>query len=237
MESLKNFVFALFFGSTAAFAAPPLIAIDVGHGGVDGGATSARGRPEFAFNREFAGVLAGVMRERGLGVREVNFAGDIGSLTARPVQAAGSDFFIAIHHDSIGEAWLKPWVWEGVEQTYTEVKRGYGIFVSAQNPDPESSLLCATSIGAILRRAGFEPSTWHARKHLAADAENGVWYYDNLVVLYKTTLPAVLFEAGVIKHRDEELELGDPVRQARMADAVTTGIAACLFATGKSVRE
>ena len=237
MESLKNFGFALFFGSTAAFAAPSLIAIDVGHGGVDGGATSARGRPEFAFNREFAGVLAGVMRERGLGVREVNFAGDIGSLTARPAQAAGSDFFIAIHHDSIGEAWLKPWVWEGVEQTYTEVKRGYGIFVSAQNPDPESSLLCATSIGAILRRAGFEPSTWHARKHLAADAENGVWYYDNLVVLYKTTLPAVLFEAGVIKHRDEELELGDPVRQARMADAVTTGIAACLFATGKSVRE
>ena len=58
MESLKNFGFALFFGSTAAFAAPPLIAIDVGHGGVDGGATSARGRPEFAFNREFAGVLA-----------------------------------------------------------------------------------------------------------------------------------------------------------------------------------
>ena len=95
MESLKNFGFALFFGSTAAFAAPPLIAIDVGHGGVDGGATSARGRPEFAFNREFAGVLAGVMRERGLGVREVNFAGDIGSLTARPAQAAGSDFFIA----------------------------------------------------------------------------------------------------------------------------------------------
>ena len=182
MESLKNFGFALFFGSTAAFAAPPLIAIDVGHGGVDGGATSARGRPEFAFNREFAGVLAGVMRERGLGVREVNFAGDIGSLTARPAQAAGSDFFIAIHHDSIGEAWLKPWVWEGVEQTYTEVKRGYGIFVSAQNPDPESSLLCATSIGAILRRAGFEPSTWHARKHLAADAENGVWYYDNLAM-------------------------------------------------------
>ena len=34
------------------------------------------------------------MRERGLGVREVNFAGDIGSLAARPVQAIGSDFFM-----------------------------------------------------------------------------------------------------------------------------------------------
>ena len=81
------------------------------------------------------------------------------------------------------------------------------------------------------------PSTWHGRRHLAADAENGVWYFDNLVVLYRTTLPAVLFEAGVIKHREEELELLDPERQALMADAVATGIAACLFVTGKSARE
>jgi N-acetylmuramoyl-L-alanine amidase len=234
----KNvFIFALLFRLTVAIAAPPLIAIDVGHGGKDGGATSARGLPEFAFNREFAGVLAGVMRERGQDVREINFAGDIGSLIARPVQAAGSDFFISIHHDSIGEAWLKPWLWEGTEQTYTEVKRGYGIFVSAQSPDLETSLRCASSIGAMLRRAGFAPSTWHGRKHLAADAENGVWYYDNLVVLYRTTLPAVLFEAGVIKHREEELELADPERQARMADALATGIAGCLFVTGKSARE
>jgi len=232
-----NLVFALFFRLTVAMAAPPLVAIDVGHGGVDGGATSARGRPEFAFNRDFAGVLASVMRERGQAVREINFAGDIGSLIARPVQAAGSDFFISIHHDSIGEAWLKPWVWEGREQTYTEVKRGYGIFVSAQNPDPETSLRCASSVGALLRRAGFTPSTWHGRKHLPADAENGVWYYNNLVVLYRTTLPAVLFEAGVIKHREEELELADPERQLRMADAVATGLAACLFVTGISAQE
>lgn len=232
--TFKNvFIFALFFRLTVAIAAPPLIAVDVGHGGLDGGATSARGRPEFAFNQEFAGILAGVLRERGQAVREINFAGNIGSLIARPEQAAGSDFFISIHHDSIGESWLKPWIWEGAEQTYTEVKRGYGIFVSAQNPDPETSLRCASSIGAMMRRAGFAPSTWHGRKHLAADAENGVWYYDNLVVLYRTTLPAVLFEAGVIKHRDEELELADPERQARMADALATGIAACLFVRPK----
>ena len=49
------------------------------------------------------------------------------------------------------------------------------------------------------------------------------------MVLYRTTLPAVLFEAGVIKHRDEELALQDAERQERMADALATGIAACLF--------
>lgn len=209
--------------------AAPLIAVDVGHGGLDTGAISARGRTEFAFNRDFAGVLAETLRQREMAVREVNFDGRIGSLAARPQAANGSDFFISVHHDSVSEAWLLDWQWEGKPQRYTEVKRGYGIFVSAQNPDPATSLRCASTIGAMMRRAGFAPSTWHARKHQPADAENGVWYYDNLVVLYRTQLPAVLFEAGVIKHRDEELELLDSERQARMADAVATGIAACLY--------
>lgn len=232
MPFLRPTIFALLLWSTAALAAPALVAVDVGHGIKDSGALSARGRPEFDFNQVFAGVLAEALRSRQLNVSEINFAGDIGSLAARPAQARGSDFFISIHHDSISEAWLQFWDWDGREASYTQVKRGYGIFVSAQNPDLSTSLRCASTIGAMLRRAGFVPSTWHGRRHLAADAENGVWYYDNLVVLYRTTLPAVLFEAGVIKHREEELELRDPERQARMADAVATGIAACL-----SVRE
>ena len=230
-------LFALFSWSTAALALPPLVAVDVGHGVRDSGAISARGRSEFEFNRVFAGVLAGALRARDLGVREINFAGDIGSLAERPAQAAGSDFFIAIHHDSISLPYLKFWDWDGSEASYTELKRGFGLFVSAKNPDLATSLRCASSMGAMLRRAGFVPTPWHGRNHLAADAENGVWYYDNLVVLYRTTLPAVLFEAGVIKHREEELDLLDPERQARMADALVTGIAACLFVTGKSAQE
>ncbi|RIX48387.1 MAG: N-acetylmuramoyl-L-alanine amidase [Rhodocyclales bacterium GT-UBC] len=214
--------------------AAPLVAVDVGHSLSDGGATSARGRSEFEFNRMLAGVLADALREKQMAVREINFAGDIGSLIERPQQAAGSDFFIAIHHDSISENWLKFWDWDGSEQSYTEVKRGFGLFVSAQNPDPKTSLRCASSMGAMLRRAGFVPSAWHGRRHVAADLANGVWYYDNLVVLYRTTLPAVLFEAGVIKHREEELELLDSERQARMADALASGIAACLSVREKS---
>ncbi|PKO35504.1 MAG: N-acetylmuramoyl-L-alanine amidase [Betaproteobacteria bacterium HGW-Betaproteobacteria-7] len=223
--------------AAAPLAAAPLVAVDVGHGLVDSGAISARGRSEFEFNRQFATVLGRALEQRQIAVRRVNFAGDIGSLQERPQQAAGSDFFLSVHHDSISPDWLQFWDWDGSEASYTEVKRGFGLFVSAQNPDLASSLRCASTIGAVLRRNGFTPSSWHGRKHLAADGLNGVWYYDNLVVLYRTTLPAVLFEAGVIKHREEELELLDPQRQARMADAVATGIAACLFVTGKSVRD
>lgn len=230
-------VFAIFSLSTVAFADAPLVAVDVGHSLSDTGAISARGRTEYDFNRVFAGVLADALLEHQLRVREVNFSGDIVRLTDRPKKALGSDFFIAVHHDSIGEKYLKFWDWDGSEASYTDVKRGFGIFVSENNPDLATSLRCASTMGAMLRRAGFEPSTWHARKHLPADAENGVWYYNNLVVLYRTTLPAVLFEAGVIKHREEELELLNPERQGRMADALATGVAACLFVKEKSVQE
>lgn len=211
----------------------PVVAVDVGHGLVDGGATSARGRSEFAFNRDFSVLLAGQLAQRQIVVREINFDGRIESLKARPEAAIGSDFFVSVHHDSVSEAYLQDWLWAGQLLRYTEVKQGYGIFISAANPSPETSLLCASAVGAMLRRAGFVPTPWHGRKHQAADAENGVWYYDNLVVLYRTTLPALLFEAGVIKHKDEELLLLDPSRQQRMADAFASGIAACLQVRGK----
>lgn len=230
---MKNFALSLAV-VPALVLAQPEVAVDVGHGLADSGAISARGRTEFAFNRDFAGQLATAVRAHGLGVREVNFDGRIASLAARPQAAAGTAFFISIHHDSIGEAWLKPWEWQGQPQTYTDVKRGFGLFVSLQNPGLATSLRCASAIGAWLRRQGFVGATHHADSlaHTPrpyADVQNTVHYYDNLVVLYRTTLPAVLFEAGVIKHRAEELALLDPARQERMADAIATGIAACLY--------
>lgn len=225
-------------GSTSAGAAEALaVAVDVGHTLAAPGAISARGRPEFEFNRELAGRLLAALMERGLRSVAVNLDGRIESLDARPAAAVGADFFISIHHDSVGADLLQPWQWNGQDLTYSEAKRGFALFVSANNPDPAASLECASAMGARLRRLGFAPAPQHRWKHVAADAENGVWYYNNLVVLYRTTLPAVLFEAGVIKHREEELELLDRKRQARMADGLASGIAACLQIRGKPARE
>lgn len=209
------------------------IAVDVGHGTVDRGAISARGRSEFDFNRVLAGRLSAALQAQAVPVVEVNFDGALRELAERPRRAAPAAFFISIHHDSIGEAYLQPWEWEGTAQTYTDAKRGFGIFISRQNPFPVESLRCASLLGQHLRLAGFEPSAWHAFKHQAGDAENGVWYYDNLVVLYRTELPSVLFEAGVIKHRDEELALLDPERQQHMAETLAGALAECLMTREK----
>lgn len=132
---------------------------------------------------------------------------------------------------------LEAWEWQGARLTFSDRHAGFSLFVSHDSPDLETSLRCASAIGARLRRLGFVGATHHAdslarRPRPYADMQNTVHYYDNLVVLYRTTLPAVLFEAGVIKHRDEELALLDPVRQERMADAIASGIAACLYVPG-----
>lgn len=222
------FIVAAVLAATAISAAE--VALDVGHGVADPGAISARGRAEFAFNRDFAQVLQAALTARGIAVRPINVDGDIGSLAARPQAAAGADFFLSLHHDSVSEELLQEWPWQGETRTYSDAHAGFSLYVSRDNPAPEFSGRCASAIGAMLRRAGFVPSRHHFPKRAWADETNAVHFYDNLVVLYRTALPAVLFEAGVIKHRDEELLLRNPRRQARMADAVATGIAACLYA-------
>jgi N-acetylmuramoyl-L-alanine amidase len=209
------------------------VAVDVGHTLAAPGAISARGRKEFDFNRSLAGKIAEALASRRLDVRWINRDGRIDSLEARTMQAAGSHFFLSVHHDSVQAELLETWHWHGQAQTFSDRHRGFSMFVSRDSPDLTTSLRCASAIGARLRRMGFVPATHHAdslpgRTRPYADETHAVHYYDNLIVLYRTTLPAVLLEAGIIKHREEELELGDPVRQARMADAVATGIAACL---------
>jgi len=226
----------LLLAALLAPSVPPAaeIAVDVGHTLAEPGATSARGRPEFDFNRVLAERLVGELQVRRLMPRLINFDGRIAQLAARPEQAVGAHLLISIHHDSVHADLLQEWDWDGTIQTYSDLHSGFALFVSRRNPDLAMSLRCASAVGARLRRLGFSPATHHARPQVgptrpAADEDNAVHYYDNLVVLHRSTTPALLFEAGVIKHRAEELSLRDPKQQDRMADAIATGLAACLF--------
>ena len=204
------------------------VAVDIGHTLDAPGATSARGRSEFEFNREFAERLVDALRSRGLRVETINADGRIASLKARPQAAAGAAFFLSIHHDSVNAAELRPWQWNGQVLDYNDEFSGHSLFVSRDNPDTARSILCARTIGARLQRLGFEPTHKNGRRRAYADHQHAVHYYDGLAVLRHARIPAVLFEAGVIKNRDEELLLRDPARQARMADGIATALVACL---------
>lgn len=206
------------------------IALDVGHTLAAPGATSARGRSEFEFNLDLARALAAALRAQGFAVRLINEDGRIPSLQQRPRMAAGARLLLSIHHDSVSAFALRPWQWQGQNLDYNDDFAGHSLFVSRDNPDTARSILCARVIGARLQRMGFAPTHKNGRRRAYADTEHAVHYYDGLAVLRHARMPALLFEAGVIKHRAEELLLRDPARIARMADGIATAVAACLIA-------
>ena len=62
------------------------------------------------------------------------------------------------------------------------------------------------------------------RRRELVDPTNGVYRYDQLIVLRTTHMPAVLLEAGSIINRKEELDLAKPQRVALVADAATHAV-------------
>jgi N-acetylmuramoyl-L-alanine amidase len=215
-----------------------LVAIDVGHFLAEPGALSARGRPEFEFNRELAARISAALAARGLGVVVVGADGNMSVLSRRTAAARGADLLVSVHHDSVQPHYLEGWDHEGETLRFSDRFAGFSLFVSRRNPDPPASLACASAIGARLRAAGFGPSLYHAEpipgeSKPFADRTNGVHYFDNLVVLHTAAGAAVLLEAGVIVNRAEELSMRDPAVQGRIADAVAAGVAKCLAGRGK----
>ena len=209
------------------------IAIDVGHYLEEPGAISARGRPEFEFNLDLARAIEAVLKARGHATKLIGADGKMKDLWRRPREADGSDLFISVHHDSLQEKYLMPWMYEGTERRYSDMFSGFSLFVSRENPDWEKGLRCASAIGTALNGAGFKPSLYHADPILGenrpfADKDNGVHYFDHLAVLRHATMPALLFEAGVIVNRVEEINMSDKNIQKQIAAGVADGIEACL---------
>lgn len=216
-----------------AQAPDPLVAVDVGHFLAEPGAISARGRSEHEFNRELAGDIVEALIARGLRVQFIGADGHASVLRERTVAARAASLFISVHHDAVQPQFVGEWVFDGVQRKFSDRYAGFSLFVSRANRDAARSLACASAIGRALRASGFTPSLYHAEPIAGesrpfADRDNGVHYYDELVVLKTAEQPAVLLEAGVIVNRDEELALRDSARRARMAAAVAEGSAACI---------
>ena len=217
----------------AATCRAATVAVDVGHFLEEPGATSARGRPEFEFNRELAAEIESSAQRIGLKAELIGYDGFMSQLTSRTAAAAGTDFFLAVHHDSVQPYLIHTWEYDSVERRFNDDHAGFSLFISRKNGQVKKSLACASAIGAALRGAGFVPSLYHA-DHIPgenkpfADKANGVHYYDNLIVLKTARSPAVLLEAGVIVNRDEELRARSAEVQKRMASAVAAGLERCL---------
>ena len=209
------------------------IALDVGHYLKNPGAISARGVPEFEYNLQLAREVAETLRQAGHRTLLIGDDGLAEELGSRAPRANGMDLFISIHHDSVQPRFLSEWEHEGATRLYSDLFSGFSLFVSHLNPHEAACLECASAIGAALRRAGFKASRYHADPVLGenrpfADEANGVHYFDNLVVLKTAGIPALLFEAGVIVNRDEEMRMRDPAVRRAIAGSITAAVAHCV---------
>ena len=224
---------AWWLASTMSPACAALIAIDVGHYLEKPGAISARGRPEFEFNLDLAREIDTEIKSYGHKTRLIGDDGRIKELWRRPRAARGADVLISVHHDSVQERYLSSWRYEDADHRYSDMFSGFSIFVSRENAGWRKGLQCASAVGAALIKAGFRPSLYHAdpvygENRPFADKAHGVHFYDHLAVLRRADMPALLFEAGVIVHREQEITLRDSSEQKKMAASVALGIAACL---------
>jgi len=225
-------------GCLAADALAVTVAIDVGHSAETPGAISARGEGEFFFNSRLASEIEQALQARALSTRLGIYLDKSPSLIERSERAKGADLLLSIHHDSVQPQYLTEWSHNGQSYRYSDLFRGFSLFVSRDNVDPAGSLRCASAVGSELVRAGFTPSLYHAEPIQGegrpfADEPNGVHYFDPLVVLRTAHSAALLLEAGVIVHREEETALSKESTRKSIAQAVGAGVASCLPAAGR----
>jgi N-acetylmuramoyl-L-alanine amidase len=210
------------------------IVVDVGHTAKSEGATSARGVPEFAFNLHLAQRIEAKLKAAGFaGTRLLVTEGNARPSLVRRVTVANdlpADLFLSIHHDSVPNKLLEDWDFEGNKRHFSDRFSGYSVWVSRNNPDFKTSLAFAELLARQMKARGMTYAHQYTEaimghyQHPLLNKDTGVYSYDELIVLRKTHMPAVLLEAGSIINRDEELKMDSPERR----DIISSGVAAAM---------
>jgi len=216
--------------ATACDPANFRIVVDVGHTKESDGAMSARNVPEFDFNLKLARRIEEKLKSDGFVATRLLVTDG----KARPslftrvaaAQRLQANLFLSIHHDSVPDKLLEDWDFEGKKSHFSDRFSGYSVWVSHDNPDFKTSLAFAELLAKEMKAQGQDYAHQYTQpimgryQHPLLNRETGVYSHDELVVLGKTRIPAVLLEAGSIINRDEELKMSSPERQTITAGAV-----------------
>jgi N-acetylmuramoyl-L-alanine amidase len=206
------------------------IVLDVGHTAKSEGATSARNVAEFIFNLRLAQRIEEKLKADGFPeTRLLVTEGKARRSLVKRVAAANelhASLFLSIHHDSVPNALLENWEFEGKKSHFSDRFAGYSVFVSRDNPDFKTSLSFAELVAKEMKAEGLQYGRQYTLpimgryRHPLLNKETGVYGYDQLVVLKSTRMPAVLLEAGSIINRDEEIKMDSPERRDIISSAV-----------------
>jgi N-acetylmuramoyl-L-alanine amidase len=210
------------------------IVLDVGHTAESEGAISARNVSEFTYNLRLAKRIEAKLKAEGFAETKLLVTeGKARRSLFRRVDAASdlrADLLLSIHHDSVPNKFLEEWEFGGKKSRFSDRFSGYSVFVSRSNPDYRTSLAFAELIGKEMKAQGLDYAQQYSQPIMGRyqrkllNKETGVYRYDELIVLRKTRMAAVLLEAGSIINRDEELKMSSPERR----DIISSGVAAAV---------
>ncbi len=191
------------------------IVLDVGHTAELEGAISARNVSEFVFNLRLAKRIEAKLKAEGFAETKLLLTeGKARRSLVKRVAAANdlrADLLLSIHHDFGGQQIPRGGQLRGGKKSrFSDRFSGYSVFVSRNNPDFKTSLSFAELIGKEMKAQGLDyaqqyssPIMGRYQRPLLKE-ETGVYRYDELIVLRKTRMAAVLLEAGSIINRDED---------------------------------
>jgi N-acetylmuramoyl-L-alanine amidase len=210
------------------------IVIDVGHTAESEGAISARNVAEFIFNLKLARRVEQQLKADGFaGTRLLVTEGKARRSLVTRVNAANNlapNLFLSIHHDSVPDKFLEDWEFEGKKRHFSDRFSGYSVFVSRDNPDFSTSLAFAELVAKEMKAQGLTYARQYSQpimgryQHPLLNKETGVYRYDELIVLRKTRMPAVLLESGSIINREEELKMDSEEHRSIVSHGVATAL-------------
>lgn len=197
------------------------IILDPGHSPLSPGAMSCSGVPEYQFNNRLVESLARQLTDSGVTVVLSKMLTGEASLPERAASATGHDLLLSLHHDSVQPRYVT----RGRKGVCSAKAAGFSIFLSRQNLNYEQSLDYARRLGKALIQKGLVPSQHHGEpiqgenRHLIV-RELGIYAFDELTVLKKAGVPALLLEAAVIVNPDDEKRSATAKFKEDIADAV-----------------
>ena len=204
-----------------AVESPPLVFVDAGHGGMDGGAV-AHGITEKITALDLAKRVAKILEAAGVRVEMTRKDDTFVALEERANMAnrAGADLFVSVHLNTSGgeddargiETYYAPQKALSARLALRELVKmntGAGIL------DDRSERLAETVQRFVCRTTG---------------AQNRGVKERNYAVVYRTVCPSILVECGFITHSGEAERLKNSTHREKVAEGVADGVVAFLRA-------
>lgn len=212
---ITSVVYALICGvqtlQTQKNQSGPVLVVDPGHGGMDGGAVSYDGVSEKDINLAIAHYLRKAAQKEGWQVimtrqddrwLSTDSRGSIRSRKTEDLQnrrkiisGSGADVAVSIHLNSFRE---DPSV-KGIQVFY-----------------PDTGNCDAAGFAETMQES--------INEYMAVEKERTAMVREGVMIFKEITCPTVIVECGFLSNRDEAAMLQKPEYQKRLAEAVMTGI-------------